>query len=431
MDSSFQPREVRMQFLRTTLAALCLTAATAQLADAQTTIELWSFLRPTDADVRSQMFAEVIKSFEAANPGITIKTTVMDWTDIGPALLRGSAAGRVPDVTMMFSAVIGIHVAAKSLQPLDPYIAKWSKESQQDIVIFPNAKDREGHVYGLPWEMRVTGILYRKDLLDKAGLGVPKTLPELVAAAKRVGPPGGVGIGIGFSPAKPDAAMDWFIPTLVGMGAKPLNQDGTANFQTPQMKQLIGWIRDVINTEKMLPPDVALLGDDQVQTFAEAGRTVFLPKMTHRLGFIRDKSGLGQDYQMMNAPTFDPAKPAPAYVQGWNLSIPRGAKNPDGAWKLIEHWTSKDIQVLQGKKAGYLPVRTSAAADPAFSDPSAAHIKWALEYSSKYPLDFEWPTNISFLYSTLATAVSSIVSNQTGLDEALAKAEQAYNSGRK
>jgi ABC-type glycerol-3-phosphate transport system substrate-binding protein len=134
---------------------------------------------------------------------------------------------------------------------------------------------------------------------------------------------------------------------------------------------------------------------------------------------------------MMNAPTFDPNKPAPAYVQGWNLIIPRGAKNPDAAWKLIEHWTSKEVQVMQGKQAGYLPVRASAAADPAFSDPAAAHIKWALEYSSKHPLEFEWPTNISFLYSTLAKAVSSIVSNQAEMDEALSQAEKAYNAGRK
>jgi multiple sugar transport system substrate-binding protein len=332
---------------------------------------------------------------------------------------------------MMFSSVIAIHVAAKSLEPLDAYIAKWPKDMRDDIVVFPNAKDREGHVYGLPWEMRVTGVLYRKDLLDKAGLGVPKTLPEMVAAAKKVGGTGTVGIGVGFSPTKPDAAMDWLVPTLVGMGAKPLNPDGTANFRTPQMKQLIGWVRDLVQTEKVLPADVALLGDDQVQTFSEAGRTVFLPKMTHRLGFIRDKSGLGQAYQMMDAPTFDSAKPAPAYVQGWNLAIPKGAKNADAAWKLIEHWTSKEIQVLQGTRAGYLPVRKSAAADPAFNDPSAAHIKWALEYSSRNPLDFEWPTNISFLYTTLAKAVSSIVSNQANMDDALAEAEKAYNAGRK
>jgi len=420
-----------MRLIKCALTMLCILLGLTRVAAAQTTIELWTFLNPSDGDVRSKTLAEVISSFEAANPGVKVKPTVMEWTEIGPALLRASAAQRVPDLTMMFSGVIAIHVAAKTIQPLDAYLAKWPKESLQDIVILPSARDREGHVYGLPWELRVAGVMYRKDLLDKAGLTPPKTLPELAEDAKKLGIAEGVGIAVGFSPTKPDAAMDWMIPTLIGMGAKPLNPDGSANFRTPEMKKLVTYVYDLVHTYKIVPLDVALQGDDQVQSFAEAGRTVFMPKMTHRLNFIRDKSNLGQNYQMMASPTFDPEKPAPAYVQGWNLSIPRGAKSPEAAWKLIEHWTSKDIQVLQGTKAGYLPVRASAAADPAFGAPASAHIKWAQEYSAKYPLEFEWPTNISLLYTTLARAVSTIISDRGKMDEALGAAEQAYNAGRK
>jgi multiple sugar transport system substrate-binding protein len=395
-------------------------------AFAQTTIELWSNLSRGDKNVRTRTLDHVMTTFEAANPGIKVNVVHVKWSEISPMLLRAARANKTPDVSMMFSPLLPIPVAAKVLLPLDKYLAKWSKDKLDDIVIFPAAKDKAGKIYGLPLELRVTGIMHRKDILDKAGVATPRTLIELAETAKKLSGKGWVGIGIGFSPTKPDAGMDWFVPTLVGLGGKPLNKDGTANFKTPEMRKLVGWIHDLVHKYKVLPLDVALLGDNEVQTFAEAKMLVFLPKMTHRLKFIRNKSGLGEAYQMMNALTFDPNRPAPAFVQGWNLTIPRASKHPDIAWKLIEHWTSSEMQLYQGKTAGYIPVRKSVAGDPVFE--KSAHIQWALKYAGQYPLDFAWPENYFVLYTNLAKLVSNVVSNRMSFDEAAAAAEQAYNN---
>ena len=307
--------------------------------------------------------------------------------------------------------------------PLDDKLAEWSAERKQDTVIFPQAQ-ADGHVYALPYEMRVTGIMYRKDMLDEAGATPPKTLDEMIDVAKQLQPEGGLGVGLGFSPAKPDAGMDWFVPTLVGMGGNPLTPEGKANFNTPEMRKLVAWVERLVD-EGLLPIDAALLGDNDVQTYAEAGKTVFLPKMTHRLKTIRENSGLGDAYQMMDAPTFDADKPAPAYVQGWNLVIPQGAEHPDLAWKLVEHWTDAEVQLQQSKDAGYLPMRRSVADDEAFED--SAYMQWALEYAAEHPLEFDWPENYFTLYSTLATLVSDVVSDRMSFEEAAVKAEKSYD----
>ena len=411
------------RMLTTAAAVLALTAA----AQADTTIELWSFLERGPANARTQSIDKILTGFEKANPGVRVNVVVIDWQEISPMLLRGARSGQVPDVAMIFSAVLPIPVAAGAVMPLEDRIGEWSAERKEDTVIFPQAQSDE-HIYALPYEMRVTGIMYRKDLLEKAGIEPPKTLEELAAVAKQLKPEGGVGVGLGFSPAKPDAGMDWFVPTLVGMGGAPLTEDGKANFDTPEMRKLVGWVKDLVDSG-VLPLDVALLGDNDVQTFAEAGKTVFLPKMTHRLGTIRTNSGLGEAYQMMDAPTFDPAKPAPAYVQGWNLVIPKGAKHPDEAWKLIDYWTSAEVQLEQSKDAGYLPVLRSVAGDEAFKD--AGYMQWALEYAAREPLQFDWPDNYFTLYSTLATMVSDVISGRMDFDAAAAKAETAYNEAIK
>ena len=80
---------------RTALAAaLSLGLAGPALAQAQTTIELWTFLDPTQDNVRSKALKHVLDTFEAANPGITVKTSVIQWQEISPQLLRGARAGR-------------------------------------------------------------------------------------------------------------------------------------------------------------------------------------------------------------------------------------------------------------------------------------------------------------------------------------------------
>ncbi len=417
-----------MHYLKRLVTAAGLLLVAPGLAFAETTIEIWSNLDRGPANVRTKTLDHVLSTFEAANPGVKVKVVVVQWQEIAPMLLRAARAKKTPDISMMFSPILPIPIAANALLPLEKYLAAWSKERLEDTVIFPGAK-KDGHVYALPLELRVTGVMYRKDLLDKAGLPLPRTLDEMVEAAKKVKPGGGVRIGIGFSPSHPDAGMDWFVPTLIGLGSKPLKADGKANFNTLEMKRLVGWIYDLVHKHNLLPLDAALLADNQVQVFAEAGELVFLPKMTHRLEFIRDKSGLGNAYQMMNAPTFDADHPAPAYVQGWNLVIPRNSKNPDIAWKLIDHWTSTEMQVYQGKTAGYLPVTRTAAADPAFKE--SAHIQWALKYAAEAPLEFDWPENYFTLYTNLAKMVSDVVTNRVPLDTAVVNAEKAYNSAIK
>jgi ABC-type glycerol-3-phosphate transport system substrate-binding protein len=148
---------------------------------------------------------------------------------------------------------------------------------------------------------------------------------------------------------------------------------------------------------------------------------------TQRLEVVRSKSKLGAAYQMMTPPTFDPDRPAPAVVHGWHVAVPKTSRNSDTAWKLIAHWTSPSIQEYQMRQAGYLPVRRSVTAGAESVDPS---ISWALNYAAEHPLRFEWPENPELLASTIARAVSEVLTDRAAPEEALARAQQSYNEQR-
>ena len=49
-------------------------------------------------------------------------------------------------------------------------------------------------------------------------------------------------------------------------------------------------------------------------------------------------------------------KPNSGWLYTWSLGIPKGAKNPDGAWKFISWMTSKDYMKLVGEKLGWARV---------------------------------------------------------------------------
>jgi len=421
-----------MTIVRRFLLAGALLLASAALAAAETTIELWSFIDPAGDSVRSKALKTVIDAFEKEDAGVKVKTSIINWDQLGAALLRAAQARRTPDVSMLHSGFIQRQVAAKALRPLDEYLAQVPAVDRDDLIILPTGKDKAGKTYGLPYELRVSGFIYRSDLLGKYGIEVPDTLPQLVAAAKRIQEGEGdgfIGMSIAFNPARSDRAARWFVPTLVGMGGKVLNADGTAAFNTPQAVRLVDWIKDTIEKDKIMPLNVALSDPERDQQLAEAGRVAFDLEATHWLAAMRQKLPKnGAELSWMPSPGMDPGKPTPADTQGWNLVVPAAAAHPQQAWRLIERWIAADMQLMQAETAGYLPMRKSLQKSPALQKPELAFIPKALGHASKDVLDFDWPENTDALNIELGRAIEAAISAAKPPAVALAEAEKNYNN---
>jgi multiple sugar transport system substrate-binding protein len=395
----------------------------------QKTLELWTFIDPSGDSPRSKAVAQIIQEFEEQNPGVKVKPTVFAWNQIGLAVLKAAQAGRTPDLTMLNSGRLQRHVAAGILRPLDGYLDKTGNRS--DYIILPNAV-AGGKTYGVPYEVRALGFLYRSDLLEKAGLPLPRSGAELIAAAKKMQDLAGptfIGIGIGFDPTA-DSAEKYYIPAVAALGGKLLNDDGSANFVTPEAIKVMNYVRDMVQTDKVMPLDVGLTGPDQIRTLAEAGRVGFYFQGSHWLLTLRGKLPQGAKLDFMPVPSFNGGDWQPVFVEGWNLGIPTAAKEPDLAWKLIELWTSPDIQLMQSKTAGYLPMRKSMAGTSDPNNPDTAHIKPLLEIISSNTLKFPWPQNTDALQDALGNAVVSVIANKKTAEQALREAEKSYNSMR-
>ncbi|MBX3083569.1 MAG: sugar ABC transporter substrate-binding protein [Anaerolineae bacterium] len=105
------------------------------------------------------------------------------------------------DAFMTGAYMIWQYAPAGWMEPLEPYIndpAKTNPDYNFDDI-FPDLRNSEkwnlqagaanlgqGSQYAIPWGFETNALMYRKDLLDKAGIKVPTTLDELVEAAKKL-----------------------------------------------------------------------------------------------------------------------------------------------------------------------------------------------------------------------------------------------------
>jgi ABC-type glycerol-3-phosphate transport system substrate-binding protein len=419
-----------MKIIWKTILAAAFAGIMSASAFAQTTLELWTFIDPAGTNARSKALQNVISTFEAKNPDIKVKTTIIAWNEINLAMLKAARSGKVPDVVMLLPARMPRQIGANAVQPLDKYLAKLDKKDRDDLILLP-ATIANGKHYSVPFEIRLFGFLYRKDLLDKLGLKRPNSLAELVDQAQQMQKlegPNFVGIGMGFEPTG-DSAEKFYVPAVYGAGGHLFNKDGTANFNNPESVKVMNWIADTVKKDHVMPLDVGLMSPDKVRRLAEAGRTGFFFQGSHWLVALNDMQKNGAKLAFMPVPKFTSGM-QPGLVDGWQLSLPVAAKNPDAGWKLIMHWASPEIQLMQVKVAGYLPVRRSLADEASLKTPQTEHVKELVEFAGSHPVDVDWPENTDALQETISRAVSAVITGKQTAEQALKEAESNYNSMR-
>jgi len=225
-----------------------------------------------------------------------------------------------------------------------------------------NAASFGGKPYIVPLVTEWQVLYYRKDLLQKAGLQVPKTMDELQAAAKAIKEqnPGVAGF---VARTDKSAAVSVFASYLFSFGSDYIDKSGNSGVGSDEAKKAYAFYGGLIRN----------YGPDHVSTDMGWPEALAI--------FSQGKAGLWTDADSLYPNLTDPAKskvsdkvgfaPMPAgpagfkvnNVPAWALGVNASSKNKANAWKFIEWATSADMtRVMQ--QAGILGARTSVADDP-------------------------------------------------------------------
>ncbi|MDH3660373.1 MAG: extracellular solute-binding protein [Alphaproteobacteria bacterium] len=300
----------------------------------------------------------LIEQFEANNPDITVNHNHFPYADYRTKVAAAIPAGEGPDVVQLFYGWLEDYVGAELIRPLP---ADRFDPANIDEAYFPivQAMKRDGAYMALPTAVRSLALFYNKRLLEKAGVGVPTTLDELVEATKAIAERDGSGnllvAGMTFGMTAQD--HHWWREVLTRQfGGQPYSDDNTkVTYTDAGGVEALAWYVDMIETH-----EVGAVGFmDEPQAAFKASRAGFHIDGSFRLGALREQRGL--DWGVTELPTHNGVKSN--FSSYWVNGITSKAEGEklEAAYKFLEFLTSDEAMQLWVETVGELPAKPSAA----------------------------------------------------------------------
>lgn len=273
-------------------------------------------------------------------------------------LLTALAGGQVPDVVLWDRYQTSLYAPKGALATIDDFV----KKDDIDTGVFykPALGEMEvdGELYGLPLLVDNRSLIYNQSLLDGAGVKAPTNWDELRAAATALTVrDGGKLAQAGFDLSDPGL----FSMYLAQAGGQLLNGDETKTaFNSPEGLEVLDF------WQSLLDAGVYEQGfGDTGDAFAE-GRTAMKLDGPWALSTLDKVDALTYG---VTQPPVGPDGDTGAYMGGFGLVIPEGAKNAEGAWEFMKWWTTEaENGVAFGEISGWIPANIDAANDPFFTE---------------------------------------------------------------
>ncbi|HEX3026274.1 MAG TPA: extracellular solute-binding protein [Clostridia bacterium] len=143
-----------------------------------------TFLHKWPEDSNMAFFKQVIKSFEAKHPNVTIKMEAVGDQDIKDKL-RVMVGGTCPDIFFSWSGEFANKfVRAGKVLDFTPYFTKdsdWQNSFLQAALKRGSFNDK---YYGIPMRLDLQFFIYNKKIFQNYGLSVPKTWNEFLNVCK-------------------------------------------------------------------------------------------------------------------------------------------------------------------------------------------------------------------------------------------------------
>lgn len=314
-----------------------------------------------------QYFSSKIADFEALT-GITVEIETADSTNYRSTLpVRLTTRASDFDVMATFPEVDGRQFDANGWYvDLTPYVEDARLTNPEfDYADFPAGVRRSFHVgeqlVAIPWEMQTALVYYRRDVLEDAGLKVPNTFEEWLAAAAQVHDPKSdfYGLALRGIPYQTTTPFSAFLHAYCGEWVTGDRQAAIASPEALDAWRMFGqW-------GEYGPP--GMVGFDwhvpsqqfaQGRVFAFLDINLFVPTLEDP-----EQSRVAGNIGYAPVPE-GPCGRAP-FVGGWGYGINPFSSKKDAAWYFIQWVTGVEINE-EMKVAGHPSPRSSAWSSEAF-----------------------------------------------------------------
>jgi multiple sugar transport system substrate-binding protein len=311
----------------------------------------------------------LINQFEKAYPNIhvTLRSAPTD-TDTNRASLITQISGgaSTPDVYMgdviwpAQFAHSGLAVALSKYLPAS-YFSTFARGLAAGATY-------KGQVYGAPFFEDQGFLYYRKDLLDKAHMSVPKTWQQLESEAATLAHQGKVKYGYVWQGASYEGLTCDFMEYLGSAGGSVLNSSMTqSTLNSAAGQKAISFMRSLV-TSGASPPAVTTFQEPQAMSAFANGQAAFLRNWDYAWSFSQTKSSPSKVVGKVGVaplPTFQGSTyPGTSNIGGWNLYINPHSKNVAADLTFIKWMTSNAAQTTLATQFSEIPTITAVRSAP-------------------------------------------------------------------
>ena len=337
------------------------------------TVRVWFM----EGSISDDAIAYLEKTFAEQNPGNTLKVEIQPWDGIVSKLQTSLASkSESPDLVETGNTQTAVFASVGAFAPVDDLYNKVGGDKL--IQSFIDAGRWDNKLYALPLYAGARGIIYRKDLFEKANIAVPKTIDELADAAIKLGKA---------NPDNVEGFSGMYLSAVDIHGVESLMFAGGGDYATLSNGK---W------QEKLTDP-ATIASLERVQKIFKDGTAYAMDSSASQKSFQKyfneNKVGIlvgtGSVAKKIDKELWDAGKvgvmPIPGvqegsvgqtFAGGSSISLASNAQNPELAKKALELIFSEKFQTMVAK-AGWTPGNTQygSASEGAFADISTTVIE--------------------------------------------------------
>lgn len=337
------------------------------------TVRVWFM----EGSISDDAIAYLEKTFAEQNPGNTLKVEIQPWDGIVSKLQTSLASkSESPDLVETGNTQTAVFASVGAFAPVDDLYNKVGGDKL--IQSFIDAGRWDNKLYALPLYAGARGIIYRKDLFEKANIAVPKSIDELADAAIKLGKA---------NPDNVEGFSGMYLSAVDIHGVESLMFAGGGDYATLSNGK---W------QEKLTDP-ATIASLERIQKIFKEGTAYAMDSSASQKSFQKyfneNKVGIlvgtGSVAKKIDKELWDAGKvgvmPIPGvkegsvgqtFAGGSSISLASNAQNPELAKKALEVIFSEKFQTMVAK-AGWTPGNTQygSASEGAFAGISTTVIE--------------------------------------------------------
>ena len=311
--------------------SLLLAACSSGGTDSEASGEINVFLISSPSSTSIQSF---IPDFEAET-GIKVNVSETPYGEAHQKqLLSYQQKAGAYDVAQFDNSFLMPFCQAQAMAPLDSYLGD---SSEYDIADFGQSQQDygkcNGETLGLTLSTEPMIQWYRTDIYQELGLTPAKTWDEYFNNAKKVQAAGYGGQIIGFGPN-----VSWWWMTMVwSFGGKLYDDSLNPAVNSKEAIAATDFLKKLMTVS---PKGASTANSDEVTSKFLGENIGAMINYSGYYGSVLDPSINKNEGKIGTAPM--PTGSADiTQLAGWNIGIPKDAKNPTAAWKFLEYVLGK------------------------------------------------------------------------------------------